>query len=125
MDQTFNGPVGQVAGRDIVNVGNQDLRDFGAHELLAERKRCRIKLWGARLKLLGYAGIAVAMMLGIAALYLGNIGREMSATSYFGGMAVMTILSFMVIWIRQRFGALIALYATRLHVISMILYDSK
>lgn len=120
MDQTFTGPVGQVAGGDIHNHGEVPYEAWPTDALQKRRQEHRSLIWAARRRLffnmpltiliLSVLGLTVyqLQMLGLA--FDGNLGRiasEPPAWLFFVAIAGVSIPILLVFRIRQREGAII------------------
>lgn len=127
MTQDFHGSVGQVAGGDIVNNGEDMLWHCSTEELIAERQRCRCRLSEARRNV--YFSLPVKLlMLGIfCAVVLLNVGLlfkpeySLLLWGLLGGGLVLPM--WLLNGVRGKEGPVIAFYLQRLGIIDLILRD--
>jgi hypothetical protein len=125
-DQHFQGPVGQVAGRDIVNVGITDLWSFDAETLQNELQRCKRKLWEARSALL-----LNAPLFGLIATAIGGGALQLWTVFRMGGslplMAIWVLCIAFFGWrlqlIRDRKGKMVRYYRERIEAVDLVLQD--
>lgn len=126
-DQEFNGPVDQVAGRDIINMASQMLWDCDTHDLKVEFKRCQRKLWQMRRDLFLNVPLVwfVAGMLGSVWLVLSGVWFNMVGQIWMFAWLVgaMMLPSLLLARIRQRKGKMVAFYRDRIEIIDTILQD--
>lgn len=120
MDQTFNGQVGQVAGRDIHNHGEVPYDAWPTDALQKRRQEHRSLIWAARRRMILNIPLAVLVLatLGLTAYMLqmlglafdgnlGHIASEPPAWLFFVAIAGVSIPILLVFRIRQREGAII------------------
>lgn len=87
MDQTFNGPVDQVAAGDINNYGPVTWDQLTTKELHRQRKRNRSLLWAARRRLIfNLPSLIFVIGMGGAAIYVVYLLSQMGA-GHFGTTA--------------------------------------
>lgn len=97
MDQTFNGPVGQVAGGSINNYGPVTWDQLPTEELHRQRRHYRSLLWRARrrlflnvpnlvlaITLLGAAAYALYLLTQLGAGHLGSTANQVPPWMIFG-----------------------------------------
>ncbi len=137
MDQTFTGPVGQVAGRDIINNGPVPYSALSTDRLNSERQHFRALLWAARRRLLLNVPNAVfaLVMLALAVYALqmiglvldGQFGRtatELPPWLFFGGIMLgVGAPLYFVVKTRQREGAIIFNCKAHLQAIDIALNE--
>ncbi|WP_275760927.1 hypothetical protein [Ralstonia pseudosolanacearum] len=125
--QDFHSPVGQVAGRDIINEASQMLWDCETPDLQREFKRCKAKLWQMRRDI--FLNIPffwfVAGVLGSAWLVLSGMWFKMAGQIWMFAWLVgaMMIPMLWLTAVRQRKGKMIAYYRERIEIIDTILQD--
>lgn len=125
--QDFHSPVGQVAGRDIINEASQMLWDCETAELQIEYKRCRSKLWRAKRDLYmnvpffwSLLGLASAVWL----LFSGTILKFTSESWFFPWLIGALVVP--GIWhgsIKKKKAKMIGYYHERIEIIDLILQD--
>lgn len=126
-DQEFNGPVDQVAGRDIINMASQMLWDCDTPDLKAEFKRCHRKLWQMRRDLFlnvpfvwFFAGMLGSVWLVLSGTWFDIAGQIWMFAWLVGAMMLPSLL---LARIRQRKGKMVAFYRDRIEIIDTILQD--
>ncbi|WP_153114607.1 hypothetical protein [Rhodocyclus tenuis] len=127
--QEFNGQVGYVAGRDIINVGAQMLWDCDTTELTWELKRCKAKLWQMRRDIFFsipfwwfLAGVIGSVWLLLSDAWFKIAGQFWMFAWMIGAMA---IPSMWLATVRQRKGKMVAYYRERIEIIDTILQDRR
>ncbi len=125
-DQYFEGPVGQVAGGNIINVGQQDLWQFNSDVLRRELHRCRRKLVEMRVALfwsLPFVGGLVIVFGGCALVLWTTLFRTPSIPLMLGWIATLTLFAWRLDLLRKSKGKMIGYYRERIEVLDLILQD--
>lgn len=127
MTQEFYGTVDQVAGRDIVNQSETMLWHCETSELRSELKRCRGKLWQARLNLflnVPAVWMAAGLLVGVWLLSSGQLFRQDGQILMWSwAVGGVVIPSLWLAQIRSNEGQAISIYQGRISIIKFILRD--
>lgn len=127
MTQEFYGPVDQVAGRDIVNQSEATLWHCETSELRPELKRCRGKLWQARLNLflnVPAVWMIAGLLVGVWLLSSGQLFKQDGQILMLGwAVGGVVIPSLWLAQIRNSEGHAISFYRGRISIIKLILRD--
>ena len=125
-DQYFEGPVGQVAAGDIINVGRQDLWHFSSEVLRRELDRCQRKLWSMRIALfwsLPFIGMMTITLGGFALVLWVTFYRTPNYLLTVGWVTIVACFAWRLDLLRKSKGKMIAYYRTRIEVLDLILQD--
>ncbi len=125
-DQYFEGPVGQVAARDIINVGQQDLWQCDSEVLQRELHRCRQKLAAMRAALLWSfpnLGMFLSSLVGGLLMLWTTVYRGPSIPLMVGWIVTIGFFGWRLDLLRKSKGKMIAYYRARIEILDLILQD--
>lgn len=125
-DQYFEGPVGQVAAGDIINVGQQDLWHFSSEVLRRELDRCQRKLWSMRIALfwsLPFIGMLAITLGGCALVLWVTFYKAPNVPLMMGWAAMVAFFAWRLDLLRKSKGKMIAYYRARIELLDLILQD--
>ena len=125
-DQYFDGPVGQVAAGDIINVGQQDLWQCDSEVLQRELRRCRQKLAAMRVALLWSfpnLGMFLSSLVGGLLMLWTTVYRGPNIPLMVGWIVAICFFAWRLDLLRKSKGKMIAYYRARIEVLDLILQD--
>ena len=131
MTQEFNGHVGQVAGRDIINQAEKRLWNSSVESLKVERKRCKRKHRWCCISMFMCRLVAIVLIAASSAAIIYHIWKhKLSFHSedliiLAAWLIVMTVTSYWSALKSRRSYQAARIYAIRLDVIEYILFDRK